>query len=115
VALVRLLGSPDLRGRVRELLSTSVPGRVDGLVDALREADEEVAAVLASALARMRTTEAHAALAHALALPSPAARKAAAITAAAVGTRPLIDALQARADNDPDPEVRRVIASALRS
>jgi len=113
LALVGLLGVPSLQGRVRELLSTNVPGRIDGLVDALREADEDVAAVLTSALARMRTTEAYAGLADALVLPNPAARKAAAITAAAVGSRPLVDALRTRAETDPDPEVRRVIASAL--
>jgi HEAT repeat protein len=118
VALVGLLGRPDASGsqaRVRELLSTSIPGRIDGIVDALREADDEIAAVLTSALARMRSVEGHAALVVGLALPNPAARRAAAITAAAIGSRPLLDALRARVQTDPDPDVRHIIGSALRS
>jgi hypothetical protein len=63
----------------------------------------------------MRTPEAVLALTSALALPSRTARKAAVITAAAVGTRPLLDALGKRADSDPDPEIAGIIASVLRS
>ena len=97
----------DLLARQRDSWSGTVMG--------VFVADEEVASVLTSALARMRTPESHAALLAALSLPSVAARKAAAITAAAVGSRPLLDALQQREASDPDPEVRRIIASARRS
>jgi HEAT repeat protein len=115
LALVSLLSDHALHGRVRELLATSNAGRVDGILEALRDADEEIAAVLTSALARMRVAEGYSALVAALALPNPSARKAAAITAAAIGSRALLNALQGRAETDPDPEVRRVIASALRN
>lgn len=115
LALVGLLDQPALAPRIREMLSSNLPGRIEGIVTALRDADEETAGVLTSALARMRTSESHAALAAVLALPNVAARKAAAITAAAVGTRALLDALQQREASDPDPEVRRIIASARRS
>jgi HEAT repeat protein len=114
-ALVRLLARPEAQARVRELLATAVPGRIAGIVAALGEADDETASILTSALARMRTPEATSALAGALADSNPAARKAAAITAAAIGTSSLVDAMRARLTTDPDAEVRRVIASALRS
>jgi len=114
-ALVALLDDAAVHARVRDMLATLVPGRIDGIMDTLRNADDEVAAVLTSSLARMRAAEGYAALIAVLALPNVAARKAAAITAAAVGSRALMDALQARVDSDPDPEVRRVIASALRN
>jgi HEAT repeat protein len=113
-ALIELLAQPTVAPRVRELLATCVPGRIEGIVEALRDADEELALALTSALARMRRPESHAALGEALALPSVAARRAAAIAAAAVGSRPLLDALQRRAETDPDPEVRRIIAAAPR-
>lgn len=112
---IELLWVPALRPRVHELLSRSVPGRIEGLVEGLTSADDEVAPVLTSALARMRSPEAQEALLVALELENPAARKAAASTAAAVGSQPLLDALRDRAEADPDPEVRRIIASVLRS
>ena len=114
-ALVGLLEDRTLHARVRELLASNVPGRVDGILEALVEADDESAVVLTSALARTRTSDGHAAIVRALTLPNPCARKAAATTAAAVGTRALLDALRARAEADSDAEVRRVIASALRN
>jgi HEAT repeat protein len=114
-ALIGLLSDRTLHARVRELLANGVAGRADGILEVLRDTDEEVAAVLTSALARMRRAEGYSGLVAALALPCVASRKAAAITAAAVGSRALLDALRGRADTDPDPEVRRLIASALRS
>jgi HEAT repeat protein len=114
-ALISLLGAPELESRARDALSSPAPGRIDGILAALNIADEELAAMLASCLARMRTPEALLALSSALALPSAVARKAAVITAAAVGTRPLLEALSKRAGNDADPEVGRIIASVLRS
>lgn len=115
IALAGLLSDPSVHARVRELLANGQAGRVDGILDVLRDTDDDTAAVLTSALARMRRAEGYSGLVAALALPCVASRKAAAITAAAVGTRPLLEALRARAAADPDPEVRRVIATALRT
>lgn len=114
-ALVRLLEHPDTHARASELIANRVAGRVEGILEALERTDDETAAVLTSALARMRTPAATAALMSALDLGNPAARRAAAITAAALGTNTFVEALRVRLVNDPDPEVRRVIASALQN
>lgn len=114
-ALIGLLDHPDMQARARELLSMSIHGRVEGILHALRDADDDAAARLTSALARMRAAEGYSALVAALSLANPSARKAAAITAAAIGSRALTSALRGRENTDPDPEVRRVIASALRN
>ncbi len=113
--LISLLDVPELESRVRDALSSPQVGRIEGILAALNSADDDVATMLLSCLARMRTPEAVLALTSALALPSRTARKAAVITAAAVGTRPLLDALGKRADSDPDPEIAGIIASVLRS
>jgi HEAT repeat protein len=113
--LISLLDVPDLAFRVRAALSSPTAGRIEGILTALIAADDELASMLASCLARMRTQEAMLALSSALALPSAMARKAAVITAAAVGSRPLLDALAKRSDSDPDPEIVRILASILRS
>ncbi|HWB81569.1 MAG TPA: HEAT repeat domain-containing protein [Nannocystaceae bacterium] len=115
LALVKLLARAEAHHRVRELLASPVAGRIAGIATALGDADEETASILTSALARMRSPEAITALASALVGPNPAARKAAVITAAAIGTSSLVDTIRARLTTDPDAEVRRVIASALRS
>jgi HEAT repeat protein len=114
-AVIGLLDQPSARERVRELLAHPLPGRIDGIIDALGESDDDNAAVLTSALARMRSPQATTALVTVLGGANPRARRAAAITAAAVGTRALLDELRARVASDPDPEVRRVIASALQN
>jgi HEAT repeat protein len=114
-ALISLLDDHDSVSRVRDALSNPIAGRIDGILAALGTADDEHAAMLTSCLARMRTPDALLALTSALALPSATARKAAVITAGAVGTRPLLDALAKRADSDPDSEIARIIASVLRS
>ncbi len=113
-ALIALLDDAALKPKAREALSAPRSGRVESISKALATADDELAALLTSALARMRTPEALAALAAALALPNPAARRAAVITAAAVNNGPLLEALQQRSRIESDPEVARVIASVLR-
>ncbi|HEX2734771.1 MAG TPA: HEAT repeat domain-containing protein [Polyangiaceae bacterium] len=114
LALIGLL--PEYRNldRVRLALSEPSPGRIEGLVFALTTADDETAAVLASALARMRTPEAQQALVASLTLPSVAARKAIATALGALGTPDVIETLRLTARTDPDEEVRRIstLASA---
>ncbi|MBK9261324.1 MAG: HEAT repeat domain-containing protein [Polyangiaceae bacterium] len=106
-ALVGWLGGPR-HERVFLALATPVPGRVEGLVEALETADDERSAHLATALARMRKEYASAALVAALGSRNAAARKAVATALAAVGMREAFPMLEQASALDPDPEVRRV-------
>ena len=107
-ALIGLYATNPATTRAFTALCASLPGRIEGILEALATADDELAAQLASALARMRRESANEALLAALGLPNPAARKAAATTLAALGTRQAHVALEQAARVDPDPEVRRV-------
>jgi hypothetical protein len=107
-ALVGLFTAGGTTHRAFAALSAPLPGRIEGILEALATADEELAAQLTSALARMRREGANEALLGALGLPNAAARKAAATTLAALGTRQARSALEQAAMVDPDPEVRRV-------
>ena len=112
LALIGLL--PEYRNldRVRLALSAASPGRVEGIVAGLVDADDETASILASALARMHTPDSLAALIDGLMLPSAAARKAVATALGAVGGEAALETLRAAARHDTDPEVRRVSALA---
>jgi HEAT repeat protein len=112
MCLIGLL--PECRNldRVRLALSAASPGRIEGIVAALAEADDETAAILASALARMRTREALGALIASFTLPNVAARKAVATALGALGTTEAIETLRSAARRDADPEVRRISALA---
>lgn len=113
VALARLVRvSPSLE-RILAALSLPTEGRIAGIVSALLSADDELAPLLTSALARMGRPEATAALIGTLELPNPAARKAAVTTLGGLGTASSLAALRRAADADPDFEVRRVAALAL--
>ncbi|MDC3960359.1 HEAT repeat domain-containing protein [Polyangium jinanense] len=107
-ALVGLYAANPAAQRAFAALCAPLPGRIEGILESLATADDELAARLASALARMRRDSANEALLAALGLPNPAARKAAATTLAALGTRQAHAALEQAASVDPDPEVRRV-------
>lgn len=109
-ALVGLLRQPDVGERAHTALSVAVEGRIDGILEALSGADDELATALTSALARMRHDAATQALLDALELPNAPARKAAATTLAALGTRAAFSALERAAKRDPDPDVRRICA-----
>ena len=106
--LTGLLNDPDLRGRVRAVLSIRQEHRVAGLLSALQSADDELAIQLTSILARLNQPDALSALFEGLTLPNRAARKAAATTLGAVGSREAYAALQRLAVDDPDAEVRRI-------
>jgi HEAT repeat protein len=111
--LVGLLKDPALRGRAFFALRTPREHRVAGLLSALRGADDELAFEVTSILARLDQAEATAALFEALTLPSPAARKAAATTLGATGSREAWVILQRLSMEDSDPEVRHVCALLL--
>jgi len=98
---------------VWKALAIPSPDRAQGLLAALGEADDELAPSLASALARMGDASGAAALVDGLALPNPAARKAAAATLGGLGTREAMLALRRAWAEDPHPEVRRICAAVL--
>jgi len=107
-ALIGIITAGGATHRAFAALSGPLPGRIEGILEALATADDELSAQLASALARMRRESANEALLAALGLHNAAARKAAATTLAALGTRQARSALEQAATVDPDPEVRRV-------
>jgi HEAT repeat protein len=78
----------------------------------LIHADDETAAILASALARMRTPDSLDALIERVSLPNVAARKAVVTALGAIGGPRAIDTLRDVAQADADPEVRRIAALA---
>ncbi|MFT3843068.1 MAG: HEAT repeat domain-containing protein [Myxococcaceae bacterium] len=112
-ALLGLLHDERERERVISMLSVDGPGRVEGLVGALSAADDALAVVVTSALARLRTKDAHPALLQAMSHGTVAARKAAAASLAASRTPEAMAVLQRAAEKDPDPVVRQVCAVLL--
>jgi HEAT repeat protein len=99
--------------RVIEALCVAVADRVATLAEALETADDELAALLVAVLARTRRADADQVVRDALSIGNPAARKAAASVVAAHGRADGMAALRGMADEDPDPEVRRVAALLL--
>jgi HEAT repeat protein len=110
IDILRRSGDPAL---VHQALAHPSADRIAGILDSLAGADDELAAQLTSALARMSDPPSSAALVRALGLPNPAARKAAATTLGGLGTREASSALKIAATDDPHPEVRRICAAVL--
>lgn len=109
----RLRRDPDDSAAARAL-ATAAPGRVDELARSLETADDDVAMILASALARMRGGAAAQVLLDAMTWPNAAARRAVASGLIALATSEARAAVQRAAREDPDPEVRNVCALLLR-
>ena len=86
---------------------------MSGLARALSRADDELAPVLTSCLARLHSDDATIALIHLLDYDNPAARKAAVSTLLAIGNRDAMPQVARLATHDPDPDVRRVSAVYL--
>jgi HEAT repeat protein len=84
-----------------------------GILSALKNADDELASSLVSALVRMRRPEANMALVDAFSLPNSRARKAIASGLAAISSSEAALTLQRAAKGDSDPEVRRIAALLL--
>lgn len=111
--LVELLAHDATRERAKAALRNPSERRVSGLLVALERADDELAAMLVSILARIPRPDARAGLLAAIELGNVAARKAA-VTALAAGHDPeMLAAVRAAADHDPDPEVRKISALLL--
>jgi HEAT repeat protein len=111
--LIAALNQSSLRAQILKALGTPVAGRIEGLLNALATADDELAPSITSVLGRVDPDAATGALFTALQLPNSAARKAAAALLAARGTREAIAALTRQAAEDPSDEVRRVCALLL--
>ncbi len=107
LALVRLLEGTE-RSSVLQALTLPTEGRLPGLLTALGSADDELAPVLTATLARMRRPDASSALVKVMSVSPPPARRAAATTLAALGTREALAAVRAAATADADPEVRHI-------
>ncbi|WP_373045267.1 HEAT repeat domain-containing protein [Vulgatibacter sp.] len=108
--LVGMAGVAPVRELVDAGLSVPVEGRVEGIVEALADADDELAPRLVSALLRMRLPDAGALLRRVAGLPNAPARKAAMGALASIGER---EVLQTAAASDVDPEVRRIATLLL--
>lgn len=111
-ALVALLLDAPERDRVRVALSAPSPGRIAGIRRAFEGADEELAAQLASALARMHTGDAVEALIATATSGHVVARRAAVTALGAVAGPDAVEALQRVARDDEDADVRRIAALA---
>ena len=111
--LVDLLRDESLRDRVFPLLAVPNEGRVAGIMAALTAADEDLAPYLTSALVRLRSREATAALLDAMRLPWVPARKAAASALASLRAPEAFEALRQAAESDDDPQVRQISAVLL--
>jgi HEAT repeat protein len=111
--LAGFLLDPVLGERARAVLSTPHEQRVAGLSSALQTANDELAVQLTGLLARLNRADATAALFEALTLPNAAARRAAATTLGAIGSREALAALQRLSVDDPDPAMRRICALIL--
>ena len=112
-ALAEMLSAAASHEQVMAALSIHIEGRVAGLVAALEGADDEAAAALTSALARLHRPDATRALVGLMSAPNVAARKAAAGVLAALGTREALAALKRAADEDAEPEVRQICSLLL--
>jgi len=108
--LCTLLNETATRALARTALSVPRSYRVAGISSSLSQADDELALELTRILARLNQPDALATLFEALTLPSTSARKAAATTLGAIGSRDAFAALQRLAVADADPEVRRIAA-----
>jgi HEAT repeat protein len=111
--LVELGRRSEERDRVLTMLSMPADGRAKALLEALGEADDEVAPLIANALARLSDAGGEQALATIFAGAALPARKAAASALAALGTREAQALLRRAADADPDPRVRQICAVLL--
>jgi HEAT repeat protein len=108
--LVSLLTRPATRERALEALTVPAAGRIPGVLASLATASDELAPLLTSALARMRSAEALEALFETMQLANPAARRAAAYTLAAQGSTRAVHILRETATSDSDDSVRQISA-----
>jgi HEAT repeat protein len=112
-ALVELASHPGTRDRAAVALSSHVPMRIEGLAESLLVANAEMAAVLVSALVRMRRPEARAVVESALAFENVFVRRAVAAVLSSDVTPRAHELLERAAKVDPDEQVRSICAAVL--
>ena len=112
-ALVERLDNLAQRSGVLLALSTWTQGRVDGLKTALRTSTAELAPLVVSALARLRRSDASAALEEAFGFDNELARRAIAPALAALRTPSARKLLERASSADPDAQVRQICAAVL--
>lgn len=113
LALIGHLPNPVVQERVVAALSQPSESRVGPIRDALRVATVETAMLLVSALARMRTADAEAALVDAFGFDNVFARRASAAALGTLRNKGARALLEVASVNDPDREVRHVCLAAL--
>jgi HEAT repeat protein len=111
--LAGLLRSAVPTEQILAALSVDADGRIAGLLAALEGADDETAAALTSALARLRRAEATDALLAAMRMPNVAARTAAASALAVLRSKVASAALKRASEEDPEPAVRQICSLLL--
>jgi HEAT repeat protein len=112
--LLGLLGKDPTRQSLIHALARPAPGRVAAIAAAFQHADDALAESLVASLSRMQTEEARQAVALALDSTNDAARRAAASALVAMQDPASGTLLERAALSDPDAEVRRICATALR-
>jgi len=112
-ALVGRLDHRAQRTGVLLALSSWTQGRVEGLKAALRTATAEQAPLVVSALARLRRSDASAALEDAFGFENELARRAIAPALAALRTPSARKLLERASSADPDAQVRQICAAVL--
>lgn len=112
-ALIARVSDPRTRDRAISALAIPAKGRTPAILAALEEADDELAPALTAALARMLQPDTGFNLRRVMGLRNAPARKAAAASLAALGSREDLALLQRAATDDPEPEVRRICALLL--
>ncbi|CAN5910825.1 hypothetical protein BH11MYX2_BH11MYX2_07660 [soil metagenome] len=94
-------------------LSRPYPARIAALAQRMTGSDENEAAVLVPALARITTPAATAALVELLSDANPIARRTAAVALVAVSSADAMERVRRMAVEDPDPDVRLACAAAV--
>jgi YD repeat-containing protein len=112
--MIDLLKDHRCREALIPVLAVPNEGRVNGVISALANADDELAPVLTSALARMRTPDAALALVQTISSSeSVSARKAAASALASLRTPEAVASLRVAAERDSHAQVRQICAVLL--
>lgn len=106
--LVELLSAPVPRERVLAALSNPAMGKPAAMLEVLASSGDSEARAISEALVRMGGEESLSALIQAMSLENVRARRAAATSLAATGTRRAAAALARAAEQDQDDEVRRI-------
>ena len=111
--LINLFRKDGAREDVLDALAFGGEARIDGILQGLASADDELAPHLTAAIVRTKHPRAEDALLEAFGSANVAARKAAASSLHALGGPKAISALQRGATEDADAEVRRICALLL--